>query len=310
MAFIPASNSVVAFQSQPSSLLVGASVIGVVPVSLSGINVVSVVGNMNSSVTAFQGGAWRVSVLGAGASGEVIMTGSIQGTVSVIGTVPVTQATTPWLIGNSSVQTIQGTTPWVVGSVIATIQSSVAVAVTNISASVLVSQNTNPWVIGSIVGTFSEDAGHTNGDRGLFVLGVRNDAVSSITTAETDYSPHVVDAVGRTIVKPFAGEQACIISYIGSVTSGSVTLIQPSVIGSRSYITDFWIANTGSVTQLVTFQGGDTSILLNTIAPAGGGSNSQGINIPIRTTLSQDLAFKGLGTTSMLYVTVKGYQAP
>ena len=109
---------------------------------------------------------------------------------------------------------------------------------------------------------------------------------------------------------PFAGQQACIISYNGSIVSGSVQLIKASVIGSRSYITDFWLTNTGSTATLVTLQGGDTSILGQFIVPAGGGSNSPGIALPLRTTLSQDLAFKVAPSQSILYAVVKGYQAP
>jgi len=571
MAYIPESNSVVAFQSKPSSLLVGASVIGLTPVAPTpaSVYVVNPVSTLaittgNSSVTAFQGGAWSTSVTGGylnvigsiltiqttstnvsvitvgGSTGNssvqllggvatigsvtaiqgtnpYIVTGSVQGVMSVLGTVPVTQSTTPWIVGsvllgssnasiitvggstgNSSVQllggvavlgsvaTLQGTNPWitqVIGSVLAiqttstnvsiitvggssgnssvqllngenvigsvavlqgtnpwkvnvptpsyiayqlagslmavsgsfsggnssvellSTSASIATQVNNIltgvssvmlfgstntsiralvynqltgtssvqlmagtnnagsitaiqgtnpwiisntsvtafqggtwatsivgvaniggsvlvhtannsiitapqPASVLAFQGTLPWVIQSVVGTYAEDAAHATADKGLFVLGVRNDAASSITTAERDYSPYVVDDVGRTIIKPFAGEQACIISYFGSVVSASVTLIQPSVTGSKSYITDFWVANTGSVAQLVTFQGGDTSVLGFTIAPAGGGSNSPGIAIPLKTTLSQDLAFKVTGTSSVVYMTVKGYQAP
>lgn len=282
MAYFPPTGSVVAFQSDPTKL----------------VGTVSIVGNMNSSITAYQGGAWSTSITG----GYV----NVIGSVLTVGSITALQGTNPWIVNmpSPSVLVIQPG-----GSVMnVNVSGSVAAVINN--SSVLALQGTLPWVIQSIVGTYSEDAAHATTDKGIFTLMVRNDTLSSITSSDVDYSPHVVDAVGRTIIKPFAGENATIISYTGSVVSASVTLIQPSVIGSRSYITDFWVTNTGSVAQLVTFQGGDTSVVGYTIAPAGGGSNSPGIAIPLKTTLSQDLAFKTTGTSSVIYMTIKGYQAP
>lgn len=265
--------------------------------------------------------------------------------VSVQGVVTALQGTTPWLIGSvygnvsGSVVAFQGTAPWAVsmgGSVIAVLQSSSIIAVAtgsiiSVPSGSIISVFQSSSVIAvnagsvvtlssgsvitvlqapSVVGTYSEDAAHTSSDKGLFTLMVRNDTISSITSNDLDYSPHVVDAVGRTIIKPFAGENATIISYVGSIVSGSVQLIQASVIGSRSYITDFWLSNTGAATTLVTFQGGDTSLVGQFIAPTGGGMASPGIAIPLKTTLSQDLAFKVSPSSSVVYVMLKGYQAP
>jgi len=309
--------------STPSSLLSGASIFGQLPAGTAPIG----------SVATLQG------------TNPWIITGSVQGAFSpsgnqsVSGTVDSAQigtritsvvSSTPssMLVGTSifgqlpagtaplgSVATLQGTNPWIttfsnssvlavpVGSVIVLNQGSSILAVP-VGSTITIQQAP------SIVGTYAEDAAHATADKGMFILGVRNDAVSSITSAERDYSPVAVDDVGRNIVVPFAGQQACIISYVGSVVSASVTLIKASVIGSRSYITDFLVANTGATDQLITFQGGDTSVIGYTIAPAGGGSNAPGIAIPLRTTLSQDLAFKATGTSSVVYMTVKGYQAP
>lgn len=183
--------------------------------------------------------------------------------------------------------------------------SSIGALVSTASSSVITIIQAN-----SIAGTYAEDTAHTTGDRGLFTLGVRNDTLASVASADSDYTIHAVDSAGRMLVKPFASEDATIISYKGSVVSGSVTLIQASAIGKRNYITDFWVANTGATTALVTFQGGDTSVVGYTIAPTGGGSNSPGIAIPLKTTLSQDLAFKVAPSSSVIYLTVKGYQAP
>lgn len=300
------SPSVIIMQQAGSILAVSATVnTGNSSVQL--LNGIAVIG----SVATLQGtNPWQVNVVNPNSS--VMLTASTNHSVIAVlsnSSVAVLQGTTPWTVGTTSVQLIS-TSASIIANQTFGYSSVMLMASTNSSVAVLASQNTNPWVIGSIVGTFGEDSAHTTADKGIFVMGVRNDAISSMTSAESDYSPHAVDAIGRTIVKPFAGEQACIISAISSVNSGSVTLLQASVIGSRSYITDFWAVNTGSVAQLITIQGGDTSLIAYTIAPAGGGSNSPGIAIPLRTTLSQDLAWKTTGTSSTVYLTVKGYQAP
>ena len=162
----------------------------------------------------------------------------------------------------------------------------------------------------SIVGTYAEDAAHTTADRGLFTLGIRNDAVASFVSANLDYAPIGVDSAGRTIIKPFAADDTATFNYRGSVVSGSVTLIRASTIGSRTYMTDFWLVNSGSVSTLITWQDGSTSILGYAVAPAGTGANSPGINVPIKTNPSQDLAFSQSPSASILYVTVSGYQSP
>lgn len=187
--------------------------------------------------------------------------------------------------------------------------TAVAGATTTTAGSIM--SVTNPaGSVTTILGTFAEDAAFAEGGSGLATYGVRNDAVTSIAGADRDFSPMAVDETGRLITMPFAGHKACIISYAGSTVSGSVQLVAASIVGSRSYVTDFWFSNTGATTTLVTVQGGDTSILGQFIAPTGGGFSSPGLAIPLKTTLSQDLAFKVSPSTSVLYVVFKGYQAP
>lgn len=241
---------------------------------------------------------------------------SISGTVgaSMVGQLPAGTAAL------GSIAALQGTLPWTISSVYGNISGSVAAFVVGNASLITLNQGSSILAVpvgstitiqqaNSIVGTYAEDAGHTSADKGIFTLMVRNDTMSSITSADTDYSPHVVDAQGRTVIKPFTGNDGTLIEYTGSVVSTSVTLIQASAVGKKSYITDFWFANTGSVATLVTFQDGSTSVLGYTIVPAGGGSNSQGINLPHRTANAQDLAFKVSTSTSVLYATVRGYQA-
>lgn len=372
MAFIPPTGSTVAFQSDPTKL----------------VGTMSVVGNMNASVTAVLAGNSSVitvsqgsvavaiqnmpspSVIAYQAAGSImavsatVNTGnsSVQllGGVAVIGSVATLQGTNPWLIGNSSVQTIQGTTPWVVGSIIATVQSSVAVAVTNITASVIATlnnpnssvmltastnhsvlavlsnssvttlQGTNPWLIGnssvlafqgtlpwviqSIVGTYAEDSGHVSGDKGILAFGVRNDTVASLVNADLDYGAWAQDSAGRHIIKPFAANEASIFAHASVVNggdSGSVVVFAAAGAGLRNYITDYQVANTGSVSTLITFTEGGGSIIGRTIAPAGGGSNAIGWNSPIRNNLANQPINMVTGTaSSIVYVAAYGHKAP
>ena len=308
-----------------------------------------------------------------------IVTGSVQGTVSVIGQLPggtavlgsvaTLQGTNPWQVAivsgsvattttNSSVMllnsaaiigsvaTLQGTNPWLVSfansSILATQQGTRISSVINSApsslltgasifgmlpagtqtlGSVAVLQSITPWIttnvgsiavqwqVPSIVGTYAEDAGHTTADKGLFVLGVRNDTLASFVSADLEYNAFSHDSAGRVLTKPFAPDETAF-TYQNSVVSGSVTLVKASAIGKRSYITDFWLVNSGSVATLITWQDGSASTLGYAVAPAGTGANSPGINIPIKTAPSQDLAFKMAPSALILYITVTGYQAP
>lgn len=280
-------------QNVVTSVMTEVSTTYPLPVSVMGLTPVNVTNtNINVSGSVVASGTVTVNAL----QGH-----SVSGTVQV-GNFPTTQN-----VSGSVVAFGFPTNQNVSGSVVAFVNGTVPV---NAAGSVVAFQGTNPWVIQSIVGTYGEDVAFTNADKGIMVLGVRNDTIASFVSADLDYSPHMQDSAGRTVVKPFASEDSTIISYVGSVVSGSVTLIQASAIGKRNYITDFFVANTGSVAQLITFQGGDTSIVGFTVAPAGGGSNAPGIAIPLKSNASQDLAFKTTGTSSIVYMTVKGYQAP
>jgi hypothetical protein len=51
-----------------------------------------------------------------------------------------------------------------------------------------------------ISGRYLEDSGHSSGDAGIFMMGVRNDADAVLTDADLDYSPIAVDDKGRVKV--------------------------------------------------------------------------------------------------------------
>ena len=247
---------------------------------------------------------------------------SVSGTVgaSIVGQLPAGTA----LIG--SVATLQGTNPWIVVASISG-QSGASIigqlpAGTALLGSVATLQGTNPWVttqvgsvaiqwqVPSIVGTYAEDAGHTSADKGLFVLGIRNDTVASFVSADLEYNGFSHDSAGRTLIKPFAPQESAI-EGIAVLTSTSVTtMVAAAGTGLKNYITDIWFANTGAAATLVTLKDGAGSVLGYTIAPAGSGSNLQGLQVPIRTGANATFDIQATTATSTLYATVKGYRAP
>lgn len=63
-------------------------------------------------------------------------------------------------------------------------------------------------VTANIEGDYPEDSSHVSGERGLFVMGVRNDADAARTDADGDYSPVAVDSAGRPkVVGPLTDTQ-------------------------------------------------------------------------------------------------------
>lgn len=301
-------------------------------------------GNMIGSVAAYQGSIpWTVvsSITG----GIFPISGSVAATITntninVSGSVVAFQGTSPWAVAGSvatviiggsvatattnssvmllnggnmvgSVAAYQGSIPWTINSVYGNISGSVAATITNtninVSGSVVAFTN---FQSPSIVGTYAEDAASADGNKGIFTLGVRNDTMASTVSADADYTQFSTDSGGRMLIKPFVADDSAAFRFTGSTVSTSVMLIQASAVGKRSYITDYIVANSGATTTAITFQGGDTSIIAYGIAPTAGGIVATGFNIPPRTTLSQDLAFKPTSASSIIYVTVTGYQAP
>lgn len=182
---------------------------------------------------------------------------SVSGTVgaSVIGWIPIQASNTSVItyVQNSSIIAINA------GSVVALSQGSVITV----------------WQSPSIVGTYAEDAAHATGDKGIFALQVRNDTMSSITSADGDYSPISGGPVGETITanSPITKWVQGTADLRGAATTGA-SAIAIAAGGSSifTYITGVQVANMGSASVLVTFASGG-SILGYTIAPAGGGSN-------------------------------------
>lgn len=271
MAYIPASNSVVGFQSQPSSLLVGASIIGLTPVNvvntpspstisyqLAG-SILAVSGNFtsgNTSVTAFQGGNWITSVVSTVPSSMLVG-------ASIMGTVPVTQTTSPWVINQpspsiianqaggsilavnmpspsviayqlaGSIQAVSGSFTTGNSSVqllggIAVVGSIATLQGTNPwligNSSVLAFQGTTPWTVNSILGTYQEKNAITASAIGIPVL-FKIDETNSVLSAVSPQSPFPI----RGSVTALQGTNPWIVNATGSIATvgnGSVTAYQ------------------------------------------------------------------------------------
>lgn len=139
---------------------------------------------------------------------------------------------------------------------------------------------------------------------------IRNDAVASFLGADLSAIPRMSDSAGRTVIKPFAPEESRIEGTIALTNTSITTVIAAAGTGLKNYITDFFIANSGSVTTLVTLKDGLGSVLGYTIAPATGGSNGPGIHTPIRTGANATFDIQATNPTSTLYATFTGFKAP
>ncbi len=299
----------------PSSVIVGASIFGQLPAGTAVLGSIAALQGTNPWITTFSnpsiyalqlaGSVLATSAtVNAGNSSVMLLNGA-----NVIGSVTALQGTLPWTIssvyGNisGSVVAFQGA-GWS-GSVAATVTNTNL----NVSGSVVGFQG-GAWAA-SMVGAPVTSVGGTqaNTDIGIRTFGFRNDTVASIVANDKTYTLHSTDSAGRNLTKPFAADENRL-DTATSVVSTSVTALFSSVVGLRNYVTDIMVANTGSVATLVTFKDGSTSILGYTIAPAGGGSNINGMAFPLRTAPAQDFTFVAATSSSVLYVTAKGYKAP
>jgi hypothetical protein len=260
-------------------------------------------------------GAAKVSVIGRVTT--VFPAGSVATMVNPAGSVTAVSAT---MVAGSimSVTNPAGSVTTVLATIVAGSITTVvnpAASVTGVrtdSASVItvpqISSIITIWTNPSIVGTYAEDAGHTTADKGFFVMGVRNDAMPSITSADLDYSPFAVGPTGA-----ITAHNAPITKWVQGTADlrvslgGSIIAIAKQGASVFTYITAVQVANMGSASVLVTLTGGLGSILGYTIAPAGGGSNILYPNA-LKTGENSDFAASISGTASVL-VSAQGFTA-
>lgn len=257
----------------PVSVLGSVSGVGTFTTLQSGTRVTSLVSAVPSSV-----------LVGASIFGTAPVTqagtwiASVFGNVSVIGAVPVTQSTTPWVVDfqNSSVLSVPA------GSTIAVIQAN------------------------SVAGTYSDDSAHTNGVRGLLTLGVRNDTMASITSADNDYTHFTSGPSGEAVVA-----NSPITRWVSGQTSvmygSSVQAIPAQGASVFTYITGLQVVNASANNAIVRLTGGLGSVLAWTVAPANGGSNIIYPN-PLKTGENSGFSASISGVASV-YVSAQGFTA-
>lgn len=326
MAYIPSSGSVVTFQSDDTKLTAAVSVTATVPQSVSGVGQFNVNHNGNGSIITVSQGSVAVvlisgSVAVATGNSSVMLT---QGT-NTIGSVATLQGTNPWMVQltSGSVITSGGNSSVQVNNIVTGQSSVYLIPGVGVLGSVATLQGTNPWVIGnssvqvvglmpaqSVSGVGLFNVNHTGNGSVIATNQItRNDTIASFLGLDLTARYMMGDSAGRVVTKPFAPNEAYVTGISSTVNTGPSSLLAGAGTGLRNYITDIWIANTGSVSTLVSFRDGDASVIGKTIAPAGGGSNIR-MQIPIRTGgFNQPIEFTAGTATSILHVTALGYKA-
>lgn len=336
----------VTFTGSPSvSGTVGASVLGTVPVTQSGAwnaavtqsgawttSVVGGVSVLGGNVGVTQLGAWTTSVVGtvSVAGGTISITPASVSGVGVFNTNNVGNGSVITVFQNSSLIVFQGGT-WATstvgvapphsvsgvgifnvnntgnGSVLTLSQGSV-ITVSKDSSILSVPVGSTIAVIqaASIAGTYTEDSAHATNDRGVFTLNVRNDNMSSVTSANGDYSGGIVGPAGETIVAP-----APITKWFSAQTSvmygTSVQAVAAQGASVFTYITGVQVANDSATYSRVKFTGGLGSVLAWTVAPANGGSNI--VFKPAIKTGENSGFSASISGVSSVYISAQGFTA-
>lgn len=278
---VQVTGSIIAVGNTSVSGTVGASVIGWVPIQASNTSVITVW--QNSSIQAVQAGTRITSVISSTPSSMLVgasIFGQLPAGTAPLGSVAALQGTNPWAVVNVG-SIISINTGSIIttntGSVIVVFQSSSVIAVATGSVVSVPSNNSvlTIWQSPSIVGSYAEDTAAATGDKGLFVLGVRNDTLSSVTSADGDYSSFVLGPAGEHIVAnaPLTKWVQGTADMRGPATIHSVAVIAAQGASIFTYVTGVQVVNFGPSSVIVTFSGATSSVIGYTIAPAGGGSN-------------------------------------
>lgn len=147
----------------------------------------------------------------------------------------------------------------VVGSVTLSGNPSISGTVNVVQSGLNITSVSGTLEINSVVGTYAEDAAHTTGDKGLFVLAVRNDTMPSITSTDGDYSPYAVGPVGEMLTA-----NAPITKWVQGVASCFTGVIQPVIAAQGTsiftYITSGQATNNSANNAYLTISSGGTTI--------------------------------------------------
>lgn len=224
----------------------------------------------NATVTVALGSALPA---GSNVIGGVTQSGTWN--VGITGTPTVT-------VGNTSIPvTDNGGSLTVDGTVAATQSGSWSISQINDAV--------NPGTSATSLGK-AEDAAFTSGDVGVMALAVRNNnAATTLTSADADYSPIAVDAVGAVFVKsPYRPTPYKLIST-ASTNATSVTAT------ANTLLLGYYISNTNTSVRYVKFYnkasaptvGTDTPVLVLAV-PGSGAAN---VSFPAGINFTTGLAF-------------------
>lgn len=319
----------------PSSVLVGASIFGQLPAGTATIGAVtapagSIISTTNpaGSVAAVIAQAPAGSVLTVATLAGSVMAvsgtfttpaASIQSTTNPAGSVTAIRTDNASVITTQpagSIMAVNATQP--AGSLLSAIQvaGSVMAVRTDLASVIAITTAVGSTIAylqaPSIVGTYAEDAAHTTADKGVFSLSVRNDTLSSVTSADGDYGAIALGPSGEAIVanSPITKWVRGNVSIM-TAAGGSLIMIAAPGASIFTYLTGVQIGNFGLQSVVATIGGGLGSILGQYVVAAGAQVNP---DFPNALRLGENSAVTasigGAGaTTSSVFVGVQGFIA-
>lgn len=287
----------------------------------------NVIGGVTQSGTWDIGSITTLPALPAGSNviGAVTQSGSWNVGITGTPTVTVGNASIP-VTDNGGSLTVDGTVAatqsgsWDIGS-ITTLPSLTAGSAT-IGSIASIGTSVTPGTGAANLGK-SEDSAHADGDTGVAVWGVRNDAASVLTSASGDYSPIAVDSRGRVqvvdggasltvdgqvtvsgladpTVKVRPHESQTVSTYRRISTSGTNSaLVLSNSMGYQIRIHGYYISNTNSSVRYVKLYDvssaptvGSSTPLITIAVPGNGAANA---GFPFGPTFTTGL---GIGMTT------------
>lgn len=260
--------------------------------------------SVSGTVGTTQSGTWISSIVNTVPSSVIVgasIFGQLPAGTAMLGSIVAYQGAI-WNIAGSVVAGQVGTRiSSIAGNV--TVVSSIAGGIFPVSGSVATVMTA--WQNPSIVGTYIEDAAHTSGDRGLFVMGVRNDTMSSVTSADIEYGPITIGVAGEIITAPGATFTKWVSGQTSIMYGASVAVIAAQGSSVFTYITAIQVVNDSANYSRLTFQGASGSTLGFTAAPGSGGSN---IVLPNAWKTNANGAFTAsISGISSVYVSASGF---
>lgn len=213
---------------------------------------------------------------------------SIAGTAVIsqpTGTVNLLQSGTITRIEQGSIQVTAGT----VASVGTVPGVGVVTSISNLAAGTVtrLEQGSINVTAGTITNLLkAEDSGHSGGDLGVFMLGVRNDAGTALATTDLDYIPLQTDANGAlriagtiariTNLPDIPGGTLALVSTVSNITNGSIVVTAGTV---AAHAVTAATVTAGTVNVATVVAGTLTNLVSGTINSATAVINSATISV-------------------------------